>query len=190
MFTLSRYLEEKSRGSKSDIYTSVGQGNVFTGVCQEFCARWGGVVSQHAMDRGCLPGESAQGDVCLVVSITPPSSLGRHPLPLKQPLKRTVRILLKCILVWQIRIHSNGVIQGLNTQTIRIPANRCAVWKTGLKKLRREGLDLHRLLALVCYVNNTTVVAMQQCDIWWHNFATFDDIICMTCTFWILMTQR
>ena len=50
------------------------------------------------------------------------------------------------------------------------------------KKLRREGLDLHRLLALV---DNTTVVAMQQCNIWWHHFATFDDIICMTCTFWI-----
>ena len=31
-----------------------------------------------------------------------------------------------------------------------------------IKKLRREGLDLHRLLALV---DNTTVVAMQQCNI-------------------------
>ena len=52
-----------------------------------------------------------------------------------------------------------------------------------VQKLRREGLDLHRLLAWV------------QHNSCWHHFATFDDIILqhlmtsfwMTCIVWILI---
>ena len=94
---------------------SLGQGNIFRSVCQEFCPRGGGgggvlsqhalqVVSQHALQqvsRGCYPsmpcsrspggggacsgGSALRG--CLVE--TPPGQL----------LLRAVRILLECILV-------------------------------------------------------------------------------------------
>ena len=68
-----------------------------------------------------------------------------------------------------------------------------------IKKLRHEDLDLHRLLALVhnscCYATMQHLMT-SFCNIWWHHFATFDDIILylmtsfwMTCTFWILNKQ-
>ena len=39
----------------------LGQGNIFTSVCQSFCRGWG--VSLHEMGRGCIP--ACNGGVCL-----------------------------------------------------------------------------------------------------------------------------
>ena len=49
-------------------------------------------VSQHVMDRGCTPPRQ-----------TPPwadTPIPRHSHPLRWPLRRAVRILLECILVY------------------------------------------------------------------------------------------
>ena len=88
---------------------SLGQGNIFRSVCQEFCSQ--GVLSQ-CMRADIPPGRH---------SLTGRHPLGRHPCgqtplwadtppadtspwadhspPPKWPLQRTVRILLECILV-------------------------------------------------------------------------------------------
>ena len=61
---------------------SLGQGNIFRSVCQEFCPQ-GGSASLHAGNTPHLP--------------PPPGTRGRHPPP--SPREQT-RILLECNLVW------------------------------------------------------------------------------------------
>ena len=78
----------KERWSWTVIYVSLGQGNVFTGVCHSFCppGGWGRLASQHGSQvtwpMGLHPGE------CLHFGII------RDTIN-----KRTVRVLLECILV-------------------------------------------------------------------------------------------
>ena len=80
-----------------------------------------------------------------------------------------------------VRKHARGSI-GL-TDCGRF-VTKHARWSTGftdwwlhwiLKKLRCEGLDLHRLLALVQH--NSCCYVTSFCNIWWYHFAIFDDII-------------
>ena len=86
---------------------SLGQGNIFIGVCQEFCSR--GVV--------CFRGVSAPGWPCLLPGgmsaprgcVSAPGGClfrgglpGGDPLPPRRILLRAVRILLECIFVFLI----------------------------------------------------------------------------------------
>ena len=74
--------------------TKLGQGNIFTSVCQEFCPRGGG---------GCLPqcmlGYNPPG------ADTPPGSRLKHTV-----YERPVRILLECILVFTIKIQTSEML--------------------------------------------------------------------------------
>ena len=89
--------------------TKLRNGNVFSSVCQQLCPR--GDVSQHALgegvadtpwadtpfwaDRGCVA-DTPWADHPL--GQTPP---WQTPIP-RQPLQQTVRILLECILVFNL----------------------------------------------------------------------------------------
>ena len=80
---------------KFDIFlpaaTKLGQGNIFTSVCQEFCTRGGG---------GGLP-------QCTLGCSPPPRT--RHPPPTRDQHtvnERPVRILLECILVMNVNVYS------------------------------------------------------------------------------------
>ena len=62
----------------TDRKRSLGQGNIFIGVCQEFCSQGGGCVCSQ---RGCLLwGVSVSGGVCLGVSALGVSALGGYLL--------------------------------------------------------------------------------------------------------------
>ena len=128
----------------SDMFTarkrSLGQGNIFKSVCQEFCS-WGGVVSQHALQvvsqhalqQVCVlsqyalqQGRSAPGG-CLVWGVcswggawsrgSAPGGIcsqgGGVPGgdPPRQLLLHAVRILLECILVKNIFLSSLPLLQ-------------------------------------------------------------------------------
>ena len=94
----------------------LGQGNIFTSVCQEFCP-------QRGVSGQTPPWEQ-----------TPPRSrhfpLGRHP-PLEQCIlgdmgnKRAVRILLECILVWIHFAHAQSLC------SFSIVDKDISVWTTG-----------------------------------------------------------
>ena len=87
---------------------SLGQGNIFRSVCQEFCPGGGRVCSWGVSARGgvCSRGVSAPGEVCswgvcswggLLGGLCSWGGAGGDPPG--RPLLRAVRILLECILV-------------------------------------------------------------------------------------------
>ena len=83
---------------------SLGQGNIFTSVCQEFCSQGGGAWSRGicpggVCSGGCLVlGGLCSGGGCLVLGgLLPGECLLETPQ--RRLLLRAVRILLECILV-------------------------------------------------------------------------------------------
>ena len=123
--------------------TKLGQGYIFTGVCDSVhgggggsgggipaciagdipaCLAAGGVLSQHALQEGCLlPGGAwsrgaALGGGCLVRGVPAPRGSAPGGDPPGRPLLRVVSILLECILVhmdtYISNFHSNINLSG------------------------------------------------------------------------------
>ena len=102
-----------------DIFTarkrSLGQGNIFIGVCQEFCSRGGGVSGAGGVSDGPLGG-SSRGGVCSGGCLVPEGICSRGGGgwvpggdPPGRPLLQAVRILLEYILVMLLVLH--GLLQ-------------------------------------------------------------------------------
>ena len=118
--------------------TKLGQGYIFTGVCDSVqggggggipaciagdipaCLAAGGVLSQHALQEGCLlPGVPGPGGLLWGVpgpGVPAPRGSAPGGDPPGRPLLRVVRILLECILVhmdtYISNLHSNINLSG------------------------------------------------------------------------------
>ena len=106
------------------------KGNVFTNVCQEFCP-WGFCLGRHPPEQtpprqtppwvdialGRQPPPSPEADIPPMQTLPPGQTppLGRHPP--RQPLQRTVCILLECILVEESFHRSRSIIQIMQTRS-------------------------------------------------------------------------